>query len=494
MGSDRNIARGWPFAGPASTCRMSGLHFRPMRTAQNTCATVRNTMIRSGVVSLLILNLWTTVWADRPDVVLLMTDQHRFDELSVLGTPGAETPAIDRICRSGVLFTHAFVPTPQCSPTRGAIMTGRWPHRSGVVGNVSTGRVPAGQAAPLDLTIPNLGQIFSAADYDTAYFGKWHLGESPSDCGFQTVGVASGREISLHVADFLRERESASEERPMLLVVSWINPHDIYQINDQDVSPPANIEARLPASVDDDLSLKPFPQKHFLLEDQGKPFVHYSHEDWLRYVRYYHQLTTLVDADLGRVTEQIRRVSPNALTIFTADHGDLGGAHGLPFKCPAMYEELMRVPLAISWPEEIQSARCDALVSSIDLLPTLCDLAGIPIPDGVDGESLHPLLESGGKADWRDMMYGEYYGKQDWRAPIRMVRTKRWKYTRYTHYGEELYDLENDPHEIVNLAADSRYRAEKEEMSQKLDQWIKETQDPFPALTVTDRRGKQLEF
>ena len=438
----------------------------------------------------------SNVMADRPDVVLLVTDQQRYDELSILGTTGAHTPAMDRLCSGGVLFTHAFVPTPQCSPARASIVTGRFPHRAGVQGNVSKNRVvPAGMSAPLDRSIPSLGSLFAAAGYQTAYFGKWHLGGSPEDYSFQTAGVSSGREISLHVRDFLDRAGQKENRPPLLLVVSWINPHDIYKINSPGTIVRDEIQTRLPDSLGDDLSEKPFPQRHFLTADQGVPFVGYTDQQWQRYVRYYHQLTTQVDAEIGRVAETIHAHAPNAITVFTSDHGDLGGAHRLPYKCPAMYEELIRVPLAIAWPNQIKPARTDALVSSIDLLPTLCDLAGIDVPAGVDGASLRPLLEGRSAEDvgWRDAVFAEYYGKQNWRAPIRMVRTHRWKYTIYTKYGEELYDLKNDPAEIHNLANDPAVQAEKTKLAARLEGWMNQTGDSFDDLRVTDRKGRQID-
>lgn len=449
-------------------------------------------------LNLLLLGLaWSPLGsaAERPDIVLLLTDQHRYDELSAWGTAGASTPAMDRICQAGVMFTRAMVPTPQCSPTRAAILTGRFPHAAGVVGNVSGRRtVPAGQSPPLDPEIPNLGSVFSQAGYQTAYFGKWHLGGTPATYGFQTVGVVRGRELSLHVADFLRRRQSRSPRRPLLLIVSWLNPHDIYHINRPGTAVDDEIAAELPVSLRDDLTKKPFPQRHFLLEDQGKPFLNYSAEQWRRYVRFYHQLTTQVDAELGRVAGLIREHSASAVTVFTSEHGDLGGAHGLPYKCPAMYDELIRVPLAIMWPGHIEPARSNALVSSIDLLPTLCDLAGVDIPAGVDGLSLRPLLEGKAPADtnWREALFGEYYGKQNWRAPIRMVRTHRWKYVRYTHYGEELYDLRADPAEMNNLADARSAASQKRKLRRMLNDWIRRTNDPFPTWTATDRNGNRV--
>jgi choline-sulfatase len=155
-----------------------------------------------------------------------------------------------------------------------------------------------------------------------------------------------------------------------------------------------------------------------------------------------------------------------------------------------MYEELVRVPLVISWPGTIQAARSDALVSLIDLLPTLCDLTGVPAPANVDGLSLRPVLERRAQ-QVREIVFAEYYGKQAWRVPIRMVRTARWKYVRYQGHGEELYDLDVDPGELRNLAGTAAGAAERALLARELDEWIKRTGDPFPQLTATDRSGRE---
>ena len=422
-----------------------------------------------------------------------MTDQHRYDELSALGTPGAETPAIDLLASTGFMFTHSFVPTPQCSPTRAAILTGRFPHRTGVVSNV--GPPLAALSAPLDPSIPGLGSVFAKAGYQTAYFGKWHLGHSPSEHGFETFRVTADPELSLDAAEFFQERQQLPEKKPLLLIISWTNPHDIYLINQPQTQVREDIEAQLPISLHDDLSTKPFPQRHFLEADQGVPFIGYTDDQWRRYVRFYHQLTTEVDADVGRVVDLVDEYSPRSLIVFTSEHGDLGGAHGLPYKGPAMYEELIRVPLVISWPDQILVGESDALVSSIDLLPTLCDLAGIDPPGDIDGRSLRPLLEGQTveESGWQDTVFGEYYGKQSWRVPIRMVRTRLWKYMRYVHYGEELYDLLNDPYEMENLADRSDAQEVKRQLAASLEEWMIETSDPFHLIKATDRSGREID-
>jgi arylsulfatase A-like enzyme len=440
--------------------------------------------------------------ASRPDVVVLLTDQQRAGAMGVAGEPGAVTPAMDRLAREGVRFTHAFCPTPQCSPSRAALLTGRYPHRAGVMSNVpETGREGPGAAMspPLDPRVPGLGKVFAAAGYETAYIGKWHLGGDPRQHGFQTYApLDTDPRVTEDALAFLKKRAAASgPPRPLLLVVSWLNPHNIYRVgNAEGIPPEALARVRLPESLADDLSTKPLPQRVYLTDDQGKPWARARADDWRRYLAFYYQVLNRVDAEIGQVTEVLRRDSPNALLVFSSDHGDLGGAHRLPFKGPAMYEELVRVPLVISWPGKIRPAVNDALVNNIDLLPTLCDLAGLPPPGGTDGRSLRPLLGLAAPTDAAaatpEVVYGEYYGKQSWRVPIRMVRTREWKYVRYTRYGEELYQLSADPWELKNLAGAPEHAAVQHDLANRLDRWIAQTADPFPTLTPTDREGNPI--
>lgn len=442
--------------------------------------------------------------AVRPDVIILLTDQQRADAFGAAGAADLRTPAMDRLARQGVLFTRAFAATPQCSPSRAALLTGRYPHRTGVMGNTIEGLEGGGAAAdrpfsgmsgPLDRSLPTLGGVFAAAGYDTAYFGKWHLGGTPGDYGFETHDArVNDATLARRVTGFLQKRAADGARRPLLLIVSWINPHDIYSVLQTGPPgaqrPPAT---RLPSNLADPLDQKPFPQRHYLKEDQGKLFVGATEADWRRYRAFYNGLVETVDREIGLVLDALPQRDLPPITVFSSDHGDLGGAHGLPYKGPAMYEELIRVPLVLAWPGSIAAARSDALVSLIDLLPTLCDLTGVRAPGGIDGLSLRPILEPAapGSVKWtRDTVFGEYYGKQAWRVPIRMARTARWKYVRYLGYGEELYDLASDPGELRNLALDPKAASERTRLARELDGWMRRTGDPFPELTVTDRSGR----
>ena len=434
--------------------------------------------------------------AARPDVFVFLTDQQRADALGSAGTAGVRTPALDRLAREGVLFTRAFCAAPQCSPSRAALLTGRYPHRTGVVGNVEergSTAASAGMSSALDRSIPTLGRVFAAAGYDTAYFGKWHLGGDPGDYGFaiHDSGRPEDKTLSSRVRALLRKRAQSGAAKPLLVVASWLNPHEIYGVVDPpEHDPAAESAVALPKSLSDDLSGKPLPQRQFLDEDQGKPFRSYTADDWRRYLVYYNRLVERVDREIGEAIDEARKTNPAALVLFSSDHGDLGGAHRLPFKGPAMYEELVRIPLIVSWPGKMSPSRCDAPVSNIDFLPTLCELAGIAPPEQIDGRSLVPVLK--GKGGERDVVFGEYYGKQSWRVPIRMVRTRTWKYVRYLRYGEELYDLVADPDEMRNLAGNPAHERTRAQLSALLDRFIGWSNDPFPGLSPTDRSGRPL--
>jgi len=439
----------------------------------------------------------TPAIATFPDIVIVFTDQQNFKAISCAGTAGIHTPNIDGLAAEGVRFTHAVCATPQCSPTRSALWTGRYPHRTGVMGNVSSRKeIPAGQSGPLDSEVPSIGKVFSAAGYETVYFGKWHLGngERLNQHGFETYNtkIVRGRELTEQVVEYLQKRSNRSTAlRPLLMIISYVNPHDIYHITRK---PGPKVLERsgihLPASWSDDLLTKPLPQRQFKHNDQGIALSHYAEQDWRRYISYYYQLTEGVDAEIGLVIKTLRQQSPGSLVVFTSDHGDLAGAHGLGFKGPMMYEELVRIPLIFSWPDKLKPSICNELVNHVDLLPTLCDLAGVKSPKEMDGMSMKPLLfaKTGEKIQWRDVVFSEYYGKQNWRAPIRMARTKTHKYIRYRKYGEELYDLTRDPHELNNLADSKNYQKIKKMLSHRLDEWMIKTKDPFNQLVPADKK------
>lgn len=424
----------------------------------------------------------------RPNVLFVMTDQQRYPYLGICGQMSVKTPAMDRIAREGVLFTHAFCSTPQCSASRSSIMTGLYPHRTSVMGNIGAA---GGNSLPTEL--PSIGRLFSQAGYRMGYFGKWHLGGDARNHGWKDYNECArgvGEPVAQRSVEFLKD-----VPEPFFLCASFVNPHDIYDF--ERLSKTIHRSSRgiqLPANLRDDLAKKPRPQLQYQLEDQGNVALGLTEKGWVEYLNVYEYLVEKVDSNIGRILAALRqrRLERETIVVFTSDHGDHGGGHGLPFKGPAMYEELVRIPLAISFPGTITAGRrIEELVVNVDLLPTLCDLVGIAAPERIHGKSLTPLLD-GTRPAWRDFVIGEYYSKQKWVNPIRMVRTKKWKYTRYRKWGEELYDLRSDPVELKNQAMNETHAPEKHRLSAILDEWIRDTNDPFDSLVPTDRAGSPI--
>jgi arylsulfatase A-like enzyme len=365
----------------------------------------------------------------RPNVLVFMSDQ----ESALLPGPVA-LPNRGKLSSRGITFSNAFCNTPQCSPARSALLTGNEPHRTGVLTNVDSSSL----GKPLPESMPTAGTVFRAAGYSTGYFGKWHLGPT---FGFDHFEEGRDEEVSRRAAEWIRRQRG-----PWLAWVSILNPHDIYQLPRvlKEVRPRTGI--RPPASGLENLKGKPAEQQGYVDHDQGKATRDYTPQDWIRYRSFYCDLVEKADACLGAVLSGVTDLD-STIIAYTSDHGDALGEHGLPFKGPFMYDELLRIPLLISAPGEFSRAGSrDDLVTQADFSPTLAALAGLDWPGQVSG------LDLTRKRDVRDAAFLEYYAKQKWVNPIRTIRTRRWKLNLYDSGHRELYDLAGDPREIRNLA------------------------------------------
>lgn len=436
----------------------------------------------------------------QPNIVLILTDQQQAGMMGCAGHPRVRTPAMNRLAAEGCRFTHAFCTTPQCSPSRASLFTGLYPHRHGLRGNVRSSFAPT--QLPTDL--PSLGTILRTAGYHAAYFGKWHLGakheasSNPLAYGFEHY-VASRLLSEGDTEDDLADEAAAylssyAQPHPLLLVASFNDPHGVYALKDVDL-PGVSMDISLPSSFGDDLSTKPRAQRIFRDEDQPASLP-LDRRTAQRYLAWYTFMTERADGYLDRMLRSLDSrpdLANNTVVIFTSDHGDLGCAHSLPFKGPCMYEELIGVPLLIRGPGLPQRRTVNNLVTLADILPTICDLTSIPQPAEQHGKSMVSLLhDQTGNATWRDAVIGQYHGKQRWASPIRMLRTARHKLTLYCTGERELYDLADDPHEMVNLAGRAHVASLEATLMQRLQRWMDEYNDPFAAEPVTDRCGARL--
>ena len=415
----------------------------------------------------------------RPNILLVFTDQQRFDTIQRLGSSfNAQTPTMDFLAQEGVSFDNCFCTAPICSPSRSTIMTGLYPSQTGMPGNLYA------PCPPLNVTIPTIGNIFRNNGYETCYHGKWHMGGDVKDYGFEHGEETTHDETARLLASrFWRDRDWMANERPFCHIVSFINPHDHYFYDPQKAVP--NYE-RPWKNLDRDVSNVPAPARDKMVD--------WPEERWGSYVEYYEEQLERVDAELGELLHQFRTGGfyNNSWIIFTTDHGDMTGEHNLPFKGSYMYDGQVRVPLIIVPPmtrflgadrsglfkHDIQGdQRSSALCSNVDILPTMLDIAGIDQPENIPGHSLLPQVHGAYTDDAHDCVFAEWH-----LPPIRMARTREWKYVRYLKRGEELYNLINDPHECVNLIDDPGHSAALTAMRQRLDQHIAETSDPFEDL------------
>jgi choline-sulfatase len=439
--------------------------------------------------------------AGRPNVLFIMTDQQFADAMSCrMGNTWINTPALDALANGGALFSRAYSPNPLCMPMRASTFTGRYPHETGVIHNSAAGTTPEKFVC--------MGTYFRRAGYQTAYYGKWHLFFPVKDVdshGFETPPTTQkGVSTAQQAVEFLSQKH----DRPFLLVVSFMNPHNICEYaRNQHNLPPEQRGEKLP---DGPIGMAPPPDQcppppanlappkdesdAITMIRKGEhatstfPVGEFTPDDW-RQVRWgYYRLVEKVDAQIGQVLAALRKagLEDNTLVVFTADHGDCTGAHGFNQKT-VFYEESARIPLLISYKGHIKKIECNQLVNTgVDLIPTMLDFAGIPVPEKLTGRSLKPLALGTPPATWRrytvvenDMVQTGAVGDLRPQTQGRMVRSDRYKYCLFEKgvQREELYDLEKDLLETVNLARDAAARPVLLEHRALLRQFAEENHD-----------------
>ena len=426
---------------------------------------------------------------DRPNILLIFSDQQHWQAMGNMD-PFFYTPNLDAFAKKSAVFENSFCTTPQCSPSRSSLMTGFYPGKTRVFGNVgATGGNPLAQ----ETIAPELQK----AGYDTGYFGKWHLGNNDIAVkGWDQKKLKTNDSLAVtNAVQFLKKRSTS--KKPFALYVSFVNPHDIYHFTGY--KPDTGVDdIPLPVSwYKETFENKPKVQKQFMTEDQGKIMQGAPESEWKRYRDYYRKKTKLYDDNVGVILNELRRQGlwDNTIVIITSDHGDMDTNHKLIFKGPFMYEHMMRIPLMIHVPGRfggMQSQRIkDKFVVNVDIVPTIRELCNLPAKE-TDGTSLVPLLTGKGKFKERDFVVGQYYSKQKWVTPIRTIRTHRYKLNKYIGYRNELYDLKKDPYELNNLADDPGYADILANISSKLDEWIRKNNDPFYSQQPTNRAGEPL--
>lgn len=436
----------------------------------------------------------------QPNILFVFTDQQTLRAMSAYGNPNLATPAMDAIADGGVRFERSYCNSPVCGPSRAALMTGRMPHEIGQ--NVND--------VPLDESIRTMGHVFREAGYETIYTGKWHLSKAFSwqdaDAhGFQFLsfpkpetprGAGSGAVTDPLTTDKAVEFLRKKHERPFLLVVSLTNPHDIcggvtnLRFEPRPASAGPELPLNFPRDPDEPQFISECRQRRHYGQEQTRTWF-WTLDHWRGYLHYYYRMTELVDQQVGRLLATLREqgLEEDTLVVFTSDHGEGVGGHQWVVKL-MLYEEPVTVPLAIRLPGVIPAGAVDRthLASGVDLLPTMCEYAGIAVPEGLAGVSLRPVIENP-ELPGRDFVISELQpDTRDASKLGRMVRTRRHKYVAFS-YGrnpEMLFDLEADPGEMRNLAHVPEMQDLLREHRELLARWIEQTRDHFPIATVRE--------
>jgi arylsulfatase A-like enzyme len=442
---------------------------------------------------------------DRPNILIFMPDQQQ--GATVLPDHPCITPNVERLAREGVMFTQAYCPAPHCCPSRASFQTGLYPSEHGVFNNVDTDTAIHTNPYP---GLTYFGQLLRDSGYDLAYSGKWHVARDqfPEDHGWTNLnprhvkfvpgerrrpsawekarmelnetgtrkpgevlrpGWGNTRLYGSYdpkgpkgyegTSDYEIVRRGvegmqnlASGDKPWCLMVSNSGGHDRY------IAPRNFVDKYNPELI------KPPPSFRDTLEDKPRIYQRMRYEYWAQLsddevrqaIAHYWAKLTMQDALLGELLIALEKSgqAENTIVVYTSDHGDYAGAHGLWAKGVPSFHEGYNIPCVIRWPRGI--AKCgrklDAFVSTTDFAPTFLEAAGISSSAvKMSGHSLLPWLQGERPSNWREAIFEQLNGVELYYTQ-RIVMTHHYKYAYNGFDYDELYDLKRDPHEMVNLA------------------------------------------
>ncbi len=434
----------------------------------------------------------------KPNILFVFADQLRYSAVGSSGNRVVRTPSFDRLASEGLIFENAFANHPLCSPYRANILTGKYGFANGV---------PDNEYVLSDNQV-TLAQALKGAGYHTGYIGKWHLGTGPytpkmrygfdylfaSNCPNRHYGAAYFRNETGPIKidkfcpegetdeaiQFIEDHVKTHGASPFALVMSWEPPHWPYEQYPKEFDTYDPAEVDLPPNV-------PVQMAEFARREIAQ---------------YYGNVSAL-DAQMGRLLEALGRlgIAEDTIVCFSSDHGDHLSSHGYgkpmdKWMHPTMraskatpYEESVHIPFLLRYPRAVQGGRrTRALFGSVDVMPTLLSLCGVAIPEGVQGHNLAHIVAGKEGGALPDSVYLMNMGtgwpdRPRWVGLWRGVRTDRWVYARWWHNQDEhepvLFDHQNDPYELNNLAGNPKFADVQQQMEARLKKWMADTGDPF---------------
>ena len=452
------------------------------------------------LISFLLFSFFGFSQQNKPNIVLIMTDQHQAKALSIAGNLDVKTPNLDKLAKTGTRFPNAYVTFPLCSPSRSSIFTGRMPHNININSNND-------KTIATSFKQNNLAHTLTKAGYHTVYGGKWHAPEVElvEDAGFEKIAEFDDIPLAKKSIDYLKSRKNKTQ--PFFLVASFDNPHNICEYARNEPLPYGNIPQisldktpELPINFEQS---KTFPEALKIEQIANKkvyPTQNFTKEDWRHYRHTYYQLVEKVDAEIGKIIDAIDDLGlrKNTIIIFTSDHGDGNAAHGWNQKT-ALFQESINVPFIINYKGKNSSEEkinTSLISTGLDIFPTVLDFADVKIPSDLLGSSLKPIIKNKQDDLERDFVITEtkFEGKQAYGTTGRTVIGKKYKYIVY-NWGknrEQFFDLENDEFEMNNLINSKKHQVELDKYRQKLINWCTKTKDvKFLRKAVLPSNSKQ---
>ncbi|MFT5470019.1 MAG: arylsulfatase A-like enzyme [Verrucomicrobiales bacterium] len=444
------------------------------------------TLVKRRIPILLFLTVIATLTAladERPNVILILSDDHNYRALGIAGNEVLRTPNLNRLAEEGVFFNRCFTPNPICTPSRASLYTGQDSWTNGVTFNGKT----------INEDSPLLPKLLADTGYETCFIGKWHNDGKPWTRGYTTGGRcwAGGKfdhfELALTPFGGGPESRKAAEDysttvftddavsylevdhaKPFLMTLAYTVGHDAF------LAPPGYEGKYDPEEIPvppNFMPKPPFEQFFPKIRDETVLPLPRTKKDVRAATAEYYAMIEHMDAQIGRILTTLREkeIEDETLVIFASVKGLSLGSHGIIGK-QTMYEEGIRTSLILRHPTLQRSDAVNSnLVSTIDILPTICEAAGVAIPASVEGESLLGLYD--GSREGRERIFASYHDPNRMTV-TRAIRTDRYKLIQHLVTGEQqLFDLSSDPYELTNLIAGPDYREVEGRLTRELLRW-----------------------
>jgi arylsulfatase A-like enzyme len=449
--------------------------------------------------------------AKRPNIVFIMSDDHAAQAISAYGSKLIQTPNIDRLAKEGMKFENCFVTNSICTPSRAAILTGKYAHLNGVpVFN------------HIDNTQPLLSKYLQQAGYHTGMIGKWHLGgqdpkrpEEGKPAGFDYWNILPGqgayfdpvmiengerKKLTGYTTDLITDFainfvKNRPADKPFFLMYHHKAPHRNWQPDEKHRKQYENYEPPIPATFDDDYKGKSDASRQATMHidenltrndlkmdpPAGLSGAALKRWKFKRYMQDYLACVQAVDDNIGRFLDFLDKngLAGNTIVVYTSDQGFFLGEHNF-FDKRFMYEESLRMPFLIRWPGHIKPSTVNrGMILNVDFAPMMLDADGVKVPADMQGHSFLPLLTGATPRGWRTAIYYRYYHPGDHNVAAHYgVRTTRYKLIFFDKLNQwELYDLEKDPLEMRNVYSDPAYQKTVEQLKKEMYRLKKELKD-----------------